>query len=49
MLMKKTKLNTKREEFQKKTKENPKINQKEFQELLRRAVQPSKSSPKRPD
>lgn len=40
--MKKTKFNTKRSEVKKQIKENPAVNKKAFNELVRRASQPLK-------
>lgn len=40
--MKKTKLDIKRKEIKKQIKENPGVNKKEFNELLKRASQPLK-------
>ena len=47
--MRKRKLNPKNEHLKKRISENPEIEKKDFDELLRRAVQPSKLSPKQPD
>lgn len=46
--MKKTKLSPKNEYIQKRKKENPTIEKKDFMELFRRAVQPLRPSPKQP-